>query len=322
MPKEPHQPWPPQEPYEPWPTVNGPGSNDRPWRWTRGMFALVLVILATAAVGMAVTIGQGHQDSAMLFVGLPTLLALAIALSPPARNAYGITAKAITVALLCAAVMLHEGAICVLLAAPLVYAVGLTVAAIVRRSLRGTMAVVPLALLLGMEGMTPGLRAVPDQTVTRTRTVSLAPAEVGRRIAEGPDLTATEPSFLLGNMPLPRHVAGSGIDPGDRWVFHFDGDNHGPGGILATEVVEELMSPTGGRVTFRTVSDASIVARWLDWNTAVLEWHATDADTVTVTLTVHFTRGLDPSWYFGPLENAMVGASGEYLLDTLGLARP
>jgi hypothetical protein len=39
----------------------------------------------------------------------------------------------------------------------------------------------------------------------------------------------------------------------------------------------------------------------------------------SVTLTVHFTRGLDPSWYFGPVESAMVGAAADYLLDALTL---
>jgi hypothetical protein len=282
---------------------------------------LVLVVLGVTAAGLTITIQSGHRDSAMLFVGLPALLALAIVLTPPARSAHGLTFKSLSVALLLSAVMLHEGAICVLFAAPLVYAVGHGVTAILKYRHKGTFAVVPLALLLGLEGLSPGLRVIPDQVVTATRTVALAPAEVARLVAAGPRVAATRPSLLLANMPLPAHIGGSGIDPGDRWVFHFDGDNHGPGGVLVTEVAEHTSAGTGARVLFRTISDTSIVARWLQWTSASLEWHPVNTGT-SVTLTVHFTRGLDPSWYFGPLEDAIVESASGYLLDTLGLTQP
>ena len=308
----------PDGPLPPAPMVQGDGNAGRRPRSTRGSIALCLVIVAAAGLGLAVAIGSGHTDSAMLFVGLPTLLAVAITLSPPARSVHGMTFKGLTVAILLSAVVLHEGAICVLFAAPLVYAVGHTVAAIVTHTRKGTYAVVPLALLLGLEGLAPGLRVAPDQAVTVTHTVSAPPAEVARLIATGPDVAVAPRSMLLANMPLPGHVAGSGVDLGDRWAFHFHGDSHGPGGVLITEVTEHTETVAGGHVRFSTVSDTSIVARWLEWTSASLDWQTTGAVT-SVTLTVHFTRGLDPSWYFGPVESAMVGAAANYLLDALTL---
>jgi hypothetical protein len=279
---------------------------------------LCVLILVVAVAGFGLTVGTGHVDSAMLFVGLPTLLALAIALSPPARSVHGVTFKAISLALLLAAVLLHEGAICVLLAAPLVYACGHLVVALVQASSRRTYVVVPVALALGLEGLIPGLRIQPDQSVTATHAVALSPAGTAARIARGPDFGGTPAPALLAALPEPAHAGGGGLDVGDEWAFHFTGDSHGPGGTLVTQVTADQIGPAGGRVEFRRVSDTSVVARWLDWTTAELDWHAVPGGTA-VTMTLHFTRGLDPSWYFGPIEQAMIGAVADHFLDAMGL---
>jgi hypothetical protein len=287
--------------------------DERAARLRRRSLVLVGIVLAVGAIGIVFTIGSGRTDSAMLFVGMPTLLALAVVLSPPARSLHGMTFKGITLGLLLAAVLLHEGAICVLFAAPLVYAVGHIVAAVASVG-RRNYAVVPLALLLGAEGLMPGWRVEPNQQVTATHTVAVAPTDVAARIAAGPRIAATPRPFLLAMMPMPEHVGGAGIDPGDRWLFHFHGDAHGPGGELVTEVAER----TADSVRFRVVSDSSIAARWLDWREATLRWHTVDGGT-EVSLEMTFTRGLDPSWYFGPVDHLLTQAAAGFLLDSLGL---
>jgi hypothetical protein len=287
------------------------------WRLTWARVVQFSAVLLIAVLGL-ITIGTGQTDSAMVFIGLPTLLALAIAVSPPAKSLHGMTFKGITLGVLLAAVLAHEGFICVALAAPLVYGIAHLVAATIEDSDRRTYAVVPLALLLGLEGFIPGLRFDPDQSVTVTHTVSLSPAVVAERIAAGPDFSGVHRPVLLAMIPLPGHVTGSGIDVGDGWDFVFHGDNHGPGGELVCRISAVQLSPSGGRVDFAVVSDTSVVHRWLSWTSAELTWSAAPAGT-TVTLTLHFTRALDPSWYFGPLEQLMVGSGGDVILDSLGL---
>ena len=66
------------------------------------------------------------------------------------------------------------------------------------------------------------------------------------------------------------------------------------------------------------MSDTSVVHRWLTWTGAELTWSAAPAGS-TVRLTLHFTRALDPSWYFGPIEQFMVGSAADAILDSLGL---
>jgi len=277
-----------------------------------GVFLAIVVL----GVYMAAT---DRADSAMVFIGLPALLALGVALSPPAKGIHGKTFKAVTLSLLLCGAMVREGIICILFAAPLVYFVAHIVAAMMDKPpAKRTYAVVPLALALGLEGFIPGLRVVPDQTVTVTHTVALAPAAVAQRIAAGPDFAKVGRPLALAMSPLPGHVTGRGIEVGDGWELAFHGANHGPGGELLVRVNAVQSGPTGGRVDFGVVSDTSVVHRWLTWTGAELTWSGTSQKT-TVTLTLHFTRALDPSWYFGPIEQFMVGSAGDVILDSLGL---
>ncbi|RLP91595.1 hypothetical protein EAD89_11045 [Micromonospora sp. BL4] len=272
--------------------------------------------------GVVVFVGvvrQGHADSAVLFVALPVLLAAALALTPR-RTAHGRVFAATTMALLVAAVALHEGAICVLLAAPLVYAVAHGATALIRALKDANRAyaivAVPLLLLPGLEGSGIAPRLDPEQTVEVARVVGLPVDRVAERLATGPRPTAVRsaPLRLLG-VPTPGQVSGDGLDLGDRWMFGYHGSAHGPGGHLLAEV--ENVAP--GRVGFRFVEDSSITARWFTWRHAELSWRAIDPGHTEVRVRVDYTRGLDPSWYFGPLQQVLLGAGVGHLLDMLAL---
>jgi hypothetical protein len=281
-------------------------------RWRPATIALAGLVLGVGALGVLLAIVSGRADSAALFVGLPTGLALLLTFTRPARNVHWLTFKAITIGLLLSAVLLHEGAICLIFAAPLVYAIGHGVAALAVSDRRraGAMVLVPVALVLSLEGLQPHWRAVPTQTVSVTHVVSATPDEVARRVAAGPHMGAAPRPWTLAILPLPGHASGQG----DQWRFVFHGDSHGPGGELVTRVSER----GDGWITFHPVSDTSVVTRWLDWRDARLAWHPVPGGT-EVRLTMSFVRGLDPSWYFGPIEQVLVSSAAGYLLDCMAL---
>lgn len=293
----------------------------------RARALVALLIVATAGLGLWVTLRYGQQDSALLFVGLPALLALAT-LVAPVRTLQGLTFKVLTIGLLVVATVLREGAICILLAAPLVYLVGAGVAGLLRLAQsehrRGALVLVPILLVASAEGTAPGLRAVPDRTATVQRTVALRPDEVAARMAAGPAFSPRpRPLLLRLGYPVPGAVSGDGVDPGDRWRFAVRD------GAIVTEVtgnevtgsqVTGNAAPAGGRVVdFRVVSDTSTFARWLSWRSARLSWRPDGAGGTVVRLDIGYRRGLDPSWYFGPIEHAFVTAGVQAMLDGLGL---
>lgn len=268
------------------------------------------IVLAVAVLGVWVAAASGHRDAAVLFVGLPALLALAIALLPPARSLHGAIASITAFVLLLASILMQEGAICVLLSAPLVFAVTHSVAALTRRLERRqqTAFLLPLVVLLSLEGIVPGLRIAPLQTVEATAVVAAAPDTVAARLERGPDLAdAHRPLLLRTGMPVPEHAEGDGLDVGDRWEFDYRG----------SPIVTEVVSSTDGAVDFALVHDGSKTARWLTWEHASLRWtELPDGDT-EVAISITFERGLDPSWWFGPVESGFVSAAAEYLLDGL-----
>jgi hypothetical protein len=291
-----------------------------PRRIGRANWFLAGLIVVFGVVAFFATVDAGRADSALLFVVLPIVLAVALALAPgrtPHRRVFAAT----TIALLLAAVALHEGAICVLLAAPLVYGVVHGVTALINLAEKGggrALAVLPLPLLLigGVEGVNQDFRIQPDQTASVTRVVDLTPAQVHDRIAAGPQPVGLDQlSLALLGAPTPQHVTGTGLNPGDRWEFGYHDTNHGAGGAITTSV--RAASPTS--IDFAVDSDTSITSRWLRWRDASISWHDAGNGRTAVTVRLAYQRRLDPSWYFGPIQDRLMHAGGAHLLDMLEL---
>src|SRR5215471_15186708 len=107
-----------------------PPEAPEPRDWA-GPIILTSIVVCAAAIGVVMTIESGLKDSAVLFVGVPSILAILIAWFWRAeKNIHAMTFKWITFGMLVAAICLHEGAICVIMAAPVVYLVGHGIAAI------------------------------------------------------------------------------------------------------------------------------------------------------------------------------------------------
>src|SRR5207248_9320134 len=63
---------------------------------------------------------QHHlAQSSALFVGIPTLLAILVVFATSPRSAVGVACKTVTIGLLVSMVFLGEGALCVVMSAPL-----------------------------------------------------------------------------------------------------------------------------------------------------------------------------------------------------------
>ncbi|WP_111647311.1 hypothetical protein [Actinoplanes lutulentus] len=280
---------------------------------------LAAIILFFGVVFFWATVRSGRTNSALLFVVLPIAVAFGLALSP-GKSTHGRVFRLTTISLLLAAVALHEGAICVVLAAPLVYAVAHGITGLVRRfggnpALR---VLLPIPLLLtGVEGVQPEWRVNPDQSVRVTRDIVAGPAALPALLTAGPQPQDARPLVLsLLGVPVPEHVHGSGLAVGDRWMFGYHGSSHGPGGQIVTEVI--AAGPQ--EITFAVLEDSSITGRWVGLRDATLSWRAGEGGGTEVTLRIDYRRGLDPSWYFGPLQDRLMHAGAEHFLDMLSLS--
>lgn len=301
------------------PEPQTPDVPDRPRRPSTARWILAGLIACFGVVMYVVAVQTGRVDSALLFVALPVALAAALAVLPT-RTTHGRVFAATTIGLLLVAVALHEGAVCVILAAPLVYLLAHGTTALLRhlRASRSyaVLALVPLVLAAGLEGAADQWRLHPVQSATVVRVMALPVEQVRELVHTGPQPTAARqlPLRLLG-VPLPHHVEGAGLSPGDQWRFGYHDSAHGPGGHILTEVTEA--GPDA--FSFTVVEDTSIVARWLSWHAADISWRAIDAEHTEVRVSTTFERGLDPSWYFGPWQDLLMRQGMAHLLDMLDL---
>ncbi len=293
---------------------------DAPRRWTTAQVTLVGMILAFA-VGMLVyrwLHAMKLDQTAALYIGLPTILAVALALTPGAKSATGMIMKGLTILLIMSGPVLNEGIICIIFTAPLFYAVGALVGWAIDRSRRpkdqgGTRAyslvLIPL-LLASMEGL-PGSFSLPTEiTVQAEKTVAAAPRLVESKLESTPRFDRPVPTFLE-KFPRPTHAEGSGLSVGDsRRMFYRRGEN-------TNELVFVVADRAPGYVRFRAVSDNSKVSTWLTWRDAEVRWHPTSDGQTQVQWTLRFERSVSPGWYFGPVEAFGATFAADYLIDAL-----
>ncbi len=278
---------------------------------------LIILILALTTGGILyrlIVLGRLEQTSA-LFIGIPAVLALLLAMSPSPSTVRGGIMKGLTFALLLSGPVLGEGFLCVLFSAPLFYLVGLLVAFIIDRRKRkkdklSTFALIAILAPMSFEGVSPTLSFNREETVQVTKILTATPQEVLGALSLSPRIGLPLPLFLRPGFPLPTLATGEGLEIGATRTIHFASGEGEPGDLQMR--VEESDS---GFVRFVKVSDQSKIAHWLDWKTSEVEWVQLNDRQTQVTWTLRYERRLDPAWYFGPWERYATRLAAEYLIQ-------
>jgi hypothetical protein len=251
-------------PPPPWP----PGAA----QWT---VAAIAVVLAGGMIAFRLLNDIGLGQTAALYIGLPTVLAVALTLTPRASSAKGMAVKGVAIGVLLSGIVLGEGLVCILMASPLFFLIALLVGYSVdrareRRGAARVLLAVPLLLsVMSLEGVTDATSLPRDEVVTVTRMVAAGPAEVEAALARTPSFDRERPLFLRLGFPQP--LGGEGLDVGDRrTVLLSRHARHYPHhhGTLVLEVADRAE----GRATFRVVGDTTPIASWVRWREADVSW--------------------------------------------------
>ena len=299
---------------------------------------IITITLALAIGGLIYRLTQDNylHQSALFFIGVPAVLAITLALTPKAKSATGMIVKGLTLALLLSGVVFYEGFICILMAAPLFYLVGIVIGIPIdrarrkRRSETRVYSIIGVGLLLvSMEGVTPATSFSRDETVRVVRTVAASAGGVRIALASTPTFDEQLPLYLRLGFPRPVAAHGGGLQVGDRRTIVFGTESpmepmgaahehhralaSDGGGVLELEIVRRGR----GVVVFEPVADATAFTHWISWGRSRVEWQAIDGDATRVTWTLHFERRLSPSWYFGPLQRYAAEKATTYLIDTV-----
>lgn len=307
---------------------------------TAARWAIITITLTLAIGGLFYRLAQDNylHQSAAFFIGVPTILAITLALTPKAKSATGMIVKGMTLALLLSGVVFFEGFICILMAAPLFYLVGIGIGIPIDRARRRKAkehriySIVGITMLaLSMEGVTPATSFSQDGSVSVTRTIDATYADVTHALSQAPRFQSPLPFYLKLGFPRPVSGYGSGLEVGDRRTIVFGNespmepmdashDHHaestrakGSAGELELKIVRS----EEGRVVFKPVRDDTAFTHWITWGRSVVEWEEVDAETTQVTWTFHFRRRLSPSWYFGPWQRYAGEKAVGYLIETV-----
>ncbi len=278
------------------------------------VFAVMILAYGLAALLYHHIIGHDLGRTGVMFIGLPTMLAVVLALAPPAKTSTGSVMKGITLFLLLVAPLMGEGYLCILIASPLFYLVGALVGFVADRTRNkentklGACALILLPFCF--EGTIPTLTIPREESVDATRIVVATPDEVQQALAQPVRVQTKMPWLLRIGFPRPDGVSGSGLALGSIRVLHFTGAETAPPGILVSAV--DVSRP--GYAHFQVVTDHTKVTEWMRWRSSEVTWYAVDATHTRVTWRIQYARGLDPAWYFGPWEHVVVKQCAEYLI--------
>jgi hypothetical protein len=217
--------------------------------------------------------------------------------------------------LLIVAPLLGEGYLCILMASPLFYLIGLIIGGIAdwdRAKRKTTLSCLALVLLpMCLEGVVPQLTMNRAQSVEVTKVVDASGDAVKEALARSLKVGTVLPAFLRIGFPRPLAAYGEGLAVGSMRTIHFAGAEGDPPGDLVMRVSERR----AGYVRFETVSDGSKLTQWLRWDSSEVEWRQIDAGHTEVRWRVHFERELDPAWYFTPWERGAVREAARYLIE-------
>ena len=282
----------------------------------RAQWNLVAVILAVtfAIMWYLITVAKHLEQTSALFIGIPAAIAIMVALAPRAKTVTGAILKALTIGLLISGVLLREGFICILMAAPIFYVVGIIVGLSIdfARKKRATMTCLLLFAFVPMsfEGTSQRWSFAREESVTVERVVAASSAEVEAALAQSPRVDGRLPLYLRLRFPRPVSARGAGLQTGDFRAIHFAGGEGRPG-----DLVMQVAESEPGHIRFVALSDNSKIAHWLTWRSSEVRWNAIDAGHTRVAWTLNFRRDLDPAWYFHPWERYAVGLAAEYLIE-------
>jgi hypothetical protein len=289
--------------------------------------AAMIGTVACASLAYRLVLAQGLEQTAALFVGLPALLAIGVVFFVSPRSAVGVACKAVTIGLLVSLLFLGEGLLCVVMSAPLFYAVAVFIALLsnqIRRERHTARSTLPCLLVLAvvpmsLEGVAERASLNRDEWISETRIVNAPAGAVGRAIVEPPRFDRALPWYLRAGFPRPTATRIETTDAGVRWVIRFRGGEMRIDGLepRAGDLVLELQEARPGSLRWRVLGDDSHMTHFLQWQEARVAWEAVDARTTRVTWTLRYRRGLDPAWYFGPWERYAVRLAAGYLIDAV-----
>ena len=288
----------------------------------------ILLLIGIGSVAVHLLVRHDLDSSALLYVGLPYLGALAIVIVRPPKSrerwwhAYRDFTLTSLIVLLASSVVLFEGFVCVLLFLPIYFLVA-TMAFFGtwwsnRNQGRGgkTLGMLLPAVVLSssFEGSTETLSAERIAQAEASRIVELPPEQIMGNLLLPIELD-TDRSWLLSIFPMPYRVDAESLEEGAIHRMHTRYHRWFVTNTHEGEVHLEIVHFEPDRLLTRVVHDSSFFATYLTQLGSELTLTRTALNRTEVRLRLKYRRNLDPAWYFHPVQQFAMREMAAFFID-------
>ncbi len=274
---------------------------------------IIVAVLAITSLTYRLIDYNSFEQTSILFVGLPALLTiLVIKYAKTPKTAYGVVFRIITLFLLMSSILLGEGIVCVLFAAPIFYGVSAIIVSIYEYQKKNrkinSILIIPVLILLSQLSE---IKSTPPNQTIQVSKVFFHNINLQEDISKSPDLSTNLPYFFKLGFPKPVGIKVQGTDIGDEINISFKSTTKGVG-VLSLRIV----SCNKNQVVLEVAKDESHINHWLTWEKILIEVKQFGNHQSEVTWTTSYTCDLGPQWYFTPLENYAVRLMNLHLINT------
>jgi hypothetical protein len=286
------------------------------WRHT-----VTTIFLVTAAFVIAY---RGVEEAGLMqtyaaFVGIPLLIGVLTTYLSYPKTRTGVTLLGTTIVLCFVAMLLGEGAICILMAAPIFYVVALMGCAIVTfiedylngKGRGGPAVIVLLPFLLAKLTSSPqGIANPSTMTVQDDIFIAAPPSVVWDRLLHGELVSQQFSPFLRLGFPLPTKLERDG--KGEARLTFDPGSEPWPG----TNVIisREKRDPAARHLSFVILKDGTKLSRWLTFRDTHFAIEAAPGGS-RLRQTTTFQQRLQPGLYWNPLQSYAMTQMHVYALE-------
>lgn len=230
-----------------------------------------------------------------------------------------------TIIFLATSALLFEGFICVLMFMPIYYAV-VTIGYIFAWTLDrgkqegsnklGAYALPALVLVLASEGLLPSTTVPRDRTATYIAVTDQSIATLKNNMA-APIVFPTERYWFLKIFPLPDRIEAGSLGVGDVHRLHFTYKKWFFANYSEGEMLIRIAEVQPKHVRTEITGNTSYLSHYMKIDGTDVRFTPLSDGRTRIALTVKYHRLLDPSWYFGPMQQLAAEQSARYLVDTI-----
>lgn len=290
----------------------------------------MLTTIGIASIAIRLLMNYNFHTSALLYVAVPYLISIAL-LKYTKRDdsetswtsGYWNYFRSGLIIMLGSSIILFEGFICVVMFMPIYFGVMLisflmevTYRYFKKRGSRNFSHAFPLVVLLvSLEGTSDQLSFNREHSVTVTQVTTQSVADIKANLIKPIELNNKTRPWFLKLFPQPYEVNAESLNTGDVHEIHYryhrwfvTNTHEGKMRIKIAEVSDEA-------VKTQVLEDSSYMSNYMTLHGTDITFKTLDNGDTKVSLTVSFTRKLDPYWYFEPLEKYGVGKTAEYVMQ-------